>query len=101
MMAPLAPHIAEELWERMGEPYSVHRRRGRPGTRIWHSEDEITLVVQVNGKVRDRIQVATGIDEATAREKAMVSPQVKRHLEGQQIRRVVYVPGKLVNIVLE
>lgn len=100
MLAPLAPHIAEELWERIGRPYSVHTESWPAWDPDLAREEEITLVVQVNGRVRDRIQVAAGIDEEEAKRVALESAQVKRHLEGQQIRRVIYIPGKLVNIVV-
>ncbi len=99
MMAPVTPHIAEELWFRLGKPYSVH-------TQSWPSydaeaakEDEITLVIQVNGKVRDRILVAADIDEEQAREVALGSEAVQRHLGGAEPRQVIYVPGRLVNVV--
>jgi leucyl-tRNA synthetase len=100
MTAPLAPHIAEELWECTGGPYSIHQQSWPGWDAELAREDEVTLVVQVDGKVRDRIQVPAGIDEAAAKETAMGSPHVKRYVEGQQIHRVIYVPGKLVNIVL-
>jgi leucyl-tRNA synthetase len=100
MTAPLAPHMAEELWERTGGPYSIHTQAWPAWDADLAREDEVTLVVQVNGKVRDRISVTAGIDEEAAKETAMASPHVKRHLEGQSVRRVIYVPGKLVNIVL-
>ncbi|HET9477099.1 MAG TPA: leucine--tRNA ligase, partial [Dehalococcoidia bacterium] len=100
MIAPLAPHISEELWERIGGPYSVHQQAWPAWDADLAREDEVTLVVQVNGKVRDRIQVPAGIDEEAATATAMASPQVKRFVEGQTVRRVIYVPGKLVNIVL-
>ncbi len=99
MLAPLAPHIAEELWERTGRQYSVHLQRWPSWDPELAKEEEITLVVQVNGKVRDRVQAPAGISEGEARKLALASPIVKRHLEGQQVRRVIYVPGKLVNIV--
>jgi leucyl-tRNA synthetase len=100
MLAPLAPHMAEELWARSGRPYSVHRQSWPKWDEDLAREEEATLVVQVNGKVRDRIQVPTGIDEAGARELAETSQLVRKHLEGTEIRRVIYVPGKLVNIVV-
>ena len=100
LTAPLAPHISEELWARAGRLYSIHRQPWPQWEAELAQEDEVTLVVQVSGKVRDRIQVPAGIDEARAREIAMASPQVQRHLEGAQVRRVIYVPGKLVNFVV-
>jgi leucyl-tRNA synthetase len=100
MLAPLAPHIGEELWERSGRPYSVHRQTWPAWDEDLAREEQVTLVVQVNGKVRDRIQVTADIDEARAKELALASPVVQRHIAGRNVRRVVYVPGKLVNIVL-
>ena len=100
MAAPLAPHITEELWSRTGRPYSVHRQRWPVADDALAREDEITLVVQVNGKVRDRITAAAGISEADARALALSSEAVKRHLDGKEPRKVVYVPGKLVSIVV-
>ncbi len=100
MVAPLAPHIAEELWERSGRPYSVHTQAWPEWDTDLAREDEVTLVVQVNGRVRDRIQVPADIDEARAKELALGSAGVLKHLDGKTLQQVVYVPGKLVNIVV-
>ncbi|HZP25699.1 MAG TPA: leucine--tRNA ligase [Dehalococcoidia bacterium] len=100
MMAPAAPHIAEELWERLGRPYSVHDRAWPQWDADLAREEEVTLVLQVNGKLRDRLEVAADIDEAAAKELALASPRVQSHLDGKQVVKVVYVPGKLINIVV-
>jgi len=100
MLAPLAPHIAEELWQRTSRSYSVHTQSWPGWDADLARDDEITLVVQVNGKVRDRIEVAVGIDEAQAKELALASEQVRKHVGDQQVRRVIYVPGKLVYVVV-
>jgi leucyl-tRNA synthetase len=100
MTAPIAPHISEELWERIGGPYSVHQQPWPEADAELAREDDLTLVVQVNGKVRDRIRVPTDISEERAKELALASEQVRRHLDGKDPRRVIYVPGKLVNIVV-
>jgi leucyl-tRNA synthetase len=100
MIAPLAPHIAEELWSRTGRPYSIHQQSWPAWDEALAREDAITLIVQVNGKVRDRITVPADIAEAEARALALASEQVQRYLGGKQPRQVIYVPGKLVNIVL-
>ncbi|HOZ38133.1 MAG TPA: leucine--tRNA ligase [Anaerolineaceae bacterium] len=99
MLAPVCPHIAEELWERLGKPYSVH-------TQAWPQVDEeaakdemITLIVQVNGKLRDRILVEPGISDDDAKQLALASDGVQQSLEGRPIRKVIVVPGRLVNIV--
>jgi leucyl-tRNA synthetase len=100
MMAPLAPHIAEELWERTGHPYSVHTQAWPAWDADLAREDEITLVVQVNGKVRDRISAPAGIAEADAIALALASPQIQKYLGGKEPRMTKYVTGKLVTIVV-
>lgn len=100
MMAPLVPHITEELWERTNNPYSVHQQSWPTFDESLAAEHEVTLVIQVNGKVRDRIQVGADIAEDAAKELGMASEAVKRHLDGKEPRRIIYVPGRLVNIVV-
>ncbi|MEX0683899.1 MAG: leucine--tRNA ligase [Dehalococcoidia bacterium] len=100
MMAPLAPHIAEELWFRAGGAYSVHQQQWPTWDEELLRSDEITLVVQVNGKVRDRIEASAGISEDAAKALALASEAVLRHLDGKTPRKVIYVPGKLVSIVV-
>ena len=99
LMAPLTPHLAEELWSRTGGGYSIHQQAWPAWDEALAREDEITLVVQVNGKVRDRITVPAGISEDAAKELALASEAVTKHLAGGTPRNVIYVPGKLVNIV--
>jgi leucyl-tRNA synthetase len=99
MMAPVTPHIAEELWSFLGKPYSVHTQPWPEWDETAAAEDEITLVVQVNGKVRDRIVVPAGTGEEAARQAALASSAVAKYLEGREPKKVVVVPGKLVNIV--
>jgi len=100
MMAPVAPHIAEELWARLGQPYSIHNQPWPAYDAELAREDEITLVVQVNGKVRDRIMVPADISEESARERALKSEAVVKLLAGKAPRQVIVVPGRLVNIVV-
>jgi len=99
-LAPFAPHHAEQMWANLGEPYSVHNQ-------AWPSWDEgairveeVTLVVQVNGKLRDRIEAPADVSEDMAKELALSSPKVRPHVEGRQIRKSIYVPGRLVNFVV-
>jgi leucyl-tRNA synthetase len=100
MMAPVTPHIAEELWMLLGKPYSVHNQNWPDVDEDAAAEEQITLVVQVNGKLRDRILVSVNISEDDAKQAALASPAVMKHLEGKLPRKVIVVPGKLVNIVL-
>jgi leucyl-tRNA synthetase len=100
MMAPITPHITEELWARLGKPYSIHQQPWPAFDPELAKEDEITLVLQVNGKVRDRIQVPASIDDDRARSLALESESVQRHLAGREPRKVIVVSKKLVNIVV-
>ena len=100
LMAPNTPHITEELWSRIGNAYSIHNQSWPEFDPELAREDEITLVVQVNGKVRDRITVPADISESEAKETALQSEAIQRHLSGKEPRKVIVVPGRLVNIVV-
>ncbi len=100
LLAPFSPHIADELWHLIGNSESVH-------TQTWPSvdasalvTDEMTLVIQVMGKTRGTIQVPSGADKAALEKFARESDLAKRHLEGKEIKKVIVVPGKLVNFVV-
>jgi leucyl-tRNA synthetase len=100
LLTPTAPHMAEELWQRTGHSYSIHNQGWPQWDEEMAKDEEITLVVQVNGKLRDRIMVPTSISEAQARQLALESQRVKAHLEGKEIINTIYVPGRLVNLVV-
>ncbi|HNS03527.1 MAG TPA: leucine--tRNA ligase [Anaerolineae bacterium] len=100
LLAPIAPHISEELWQRRHPGPSVHVQRWPTWDADTAREDVVTLIVQVNGKVRGKIEVPAGVDEAAARELALADPNVQRHIAGKPVRKVIVAGGKLVNIVL-
>jgi len=100
MLAPVAPHISEELWARLDKPYSIHQQKWPTVDEEAAAEDKITLIVQVNGKLRDRIVVPADITEEDAKTAALASDNVQRHLEGVKPRKIIVVPGRLVNIVM-
>jgi leucyl-tRNA synthetase len=100
MLAPACPHIAEELWMRTGRPYSIHLQAWPTWDEAVAAEEMITLVVQVNGKVRDRVEVPVDVDEETARSLALETEGARRHASGKQIVKVIVVPSRLVNIVV-
>ena len=100
MIAPIMPHVSEELWEELGGSYSVH-------TQAWPQFDEqlaadevITLVVQVNGRVRARLSVPADITAEDAKAAALANPNAGQYIEGKEVLQLVYVPGRLVNIVV-
>jgi leucyl-tRNA synthetase len=100
MLAPVSPHVAEELWAYLEKPYSVHSQAWPEVDEAAAAEEQITLVVQVNGKLRDRISVPADIGEQEAKELALSSEAVSKYLHGGPPRKVILVPGKLVNIVI-
>ena len=100
MLAPMAPHVAEELWEQTGGAYSVHRQAWPDWDPDLAADEVVTLVVQVNGRVRDKIEVSADVTEDRARQLALSSPRVQAHVQGKEVARLIYVPGRLVNVVV-
>jgi leucyl-tRNA synthetase len=101
LLAPSVPHIAEELWERTGHPYSIHNQSFPSWDEKLVAEEQITLVIQVNGKLRDRVDAPVSITESEARELALSREKVRAHIDGKEIKDIIYVPGRLVNIVVK
>lgn len=101
MLAPMAPHIAEELWERTGGEPSLFDHASWPSyDPAMLEEDEIDLPVQVNGKLRATVRVERGASRDAVQEAALRDENVRRHLEGAAIRKVIHVPDRLINLVV-
>ena len=100
LLAPFAPHLAEELWQRTGGEGSVHLQSWPEYDGALTVDETVELVVQVNGKVRDRIVVAADAADEQVRELALAGERVRESMNGKQVVRVVVVPKKLVNIVV-
>ena len=100
LLAPFVPHVAEELWEGLGHSGGI----GKASWPVWDEaalvEDEVTIVVQVNGKLRGKVSVAAGAGEEEVRTAALADVKVLAHTEGKTVRKIIYVPGKLLNIVV-
>jgi leucyl-tRNA synthetase len=101
LLAPTTPHLAEELWQKTGNDYSIHNQNWPQWDKALARDEEITLVVQVNGKLRDRITAPVSITEAEARQLALERERVKPYLEGKKIANIIYVPGRLINLVVK
>ena len=99
LIQPYAPHVAEELWERLGHERLWEQPWPEADAALLERET-FELVVQVNGKVRDRVEVAAGLEDDELVAAAKELPRVQQHLDGEEIRRAVIVPGKLVNFVV-
>jgi leucyl-tRNA synthetase len=99
LVQPYAPHVAEELWERLGHERLWEEAWPEPDPALLE-RDTFTLVVQVNGKVRDKVEVPAGLSEDELVARATELPKVRAHLDGKEIRKRIVVPGKLVNLVV-
>jgi leucyl-tRNA synthetase len=100
LLAPFAPHLAEELWCVLGHSETLAYEPWPTYDPNLLKSDEIEVPVQVNGKLRARLSVPAGIDEATLRETALADARIQELIAGKQVRKVIVVPGKLVNIVV-
>ncbi|MGQ4809993.1 Leucine--tRNA ligase [Candidatus Entotheonellaceae bacterium PAL068K] len=100
LMAPGFPHVAEELWQVIGGAFSVHQQEWPAWDEDRAAEEMLTIVVQVNGRLRDKFEAPADIDGEEAKTRALTCAGARRHLNGKQPRKVIYVPGKLVNIVV-
>lgn len=100
LLAPFAPHITEELWQQRGGAYSIHQQAWPAFDAAAAREEMVTLVVQVNGKLRDRIDIAAESSEAERRAVALASDNVQKFLDGRAPRQVIIARGTLVNIVI-
>ena len=99
LLAPFAPYMTEELWERRGGRDSVHRQSWPGFDPAIAAAKEVTIVIQIDGKVRDRIRAPAGIARPAAEKLAMASAKVKAALDGQKPTRTIFVPDRLVNFV--
>lgn len=116
VLAPFAPHLAEELWQQIKNQKlkikNVVKSKSKTTFQSVHSEswpeydpkliqdETFTLIIQVNGKVRDQIEVPAGIGEGKAKELALASDKIQTYLSGQEPKKIIYVPGRLVNLVI-
>ena len=99
LLSPFAPHLCEELWQRLGNEASLAYETWPVADSSLLVEDTISLAVQVNGKRRDEITVPADAGEEAITEAAIASERVQRHLQGREPRKVIVIPGRLVNIV--
>jgi len=101
LMAPTFPHISEELWVRTGQQsHRIHQQAWPVWDEELAAEEVITIVVQVNGKVRDRFEALADIGEEEAKKQALDTDGAQKHMAGRRPLKVIYVPGRLVNIVV-
>jgi leucyl-tRNA synthetase len=100
LLAPFAPHITEELWHQLGNQDSIHNQSWPKYDPKLVKEEIVTLVIQINGKIRDKIEVKADISEEKAKELAISREKIRKWIEGKEIKKIIFVPGKLINIVI-
>ena len=100
LVSPFAPHVAEEVWERLGGAHSLANETWPTYDAELVKDDVVEIGVQVNGKLRGVVQLAVNADEATAKAAALAEPKVQMHLEGKTMKKLVYVPGKIINMIV-
>ena len=100
LVSPFAPHLGEELWQQLGHAASLAYEPWPTFDEALCVDDVIEIAVQVNGKVRGRVPLARDATEADARAAALATDGIKAHLAGKTVKKFVYVPGKIVNLVV-
>ena len=101
VLSPMAPHLCDELWERLGLPPSIYEQPWPTADAELAKEDVIVIPVQVNGKVRGKVEVPAGTDMATVQELGLALESVRKFMEGKEIVKIIPVPGKLLNVVVK
>jgi len=100
LLAPFAPHIAEELWKELGNKKSIHLEEWPKYDEKLIKEQKIVLLVQVNGKLRDQLEASPDISEKEAKELAIGRDKIKKWIGGKEIKKIIFVPKRLINIVI-
>ena len=100
LLSPFAPHIAEELWEIIGNKKSIHLQKWLKYDEKLAKQENAVLIIQVNGKVRDKIETQQGIAENEIKDIILAREKIKKYTENKQIKKIIFIKGKLVNIVV-
>jgi leucyl-tRNA synthetase len=100
LLSPFAPHFAEELWQRLGHEESIFQQKWPRAEVEFLKEESMVLIIQINGRMRDKVAVRADMPEEEARELAISREKVKNWISGRKIKKVIFVPGRLINIVI-
>lgn len=100
LLAPFAPYVTEELWEEIGEKKSIHRSRWPAYKATYLESESVTIVIQINGKVRDSIEIQKDLSEGDVQEMALKRDKIREYLGDQIPRKIIFVPNRLINIVI-
>jgi len=100
LLAPLAPHLAEELWQALGQPESLAYAPWPVFDEKYTREDTAELPIQINGRLRGRLVASISAGKAELESAALADPRVRKYVEGATVKKVIVVPGRLINIVV-
>lgn len=100
LLSPFAPHIAEEIWEKLGHENSIFLEKWPEYDPKLIKDEQISLVIQINGKVRDQIEVAAGVKEEEVKKLALAQDKIVKYIDGKNIRKIIFVPDRLINFVV-
>jgi leucyl-tRNA synthetase len=100
LLAPFAPHIAEELWQRIGGTYSIHQQSWPQADPELLVEESVKVAIQIDGRLRATIELPADVEQEHALKVALQTPAVQRHMGDAEIKRVVYVPNRVMNLVM-
>ena len=101
LLAPITPHFSEELWQEMGHMKSLYLLPWLKYEKTLLDKEEKLIIVQVNGKLRDRVTVSAAMGDEQLKEQVLTLPKIQNKISGKEIVKVIVVPGKLVNIVIK
>ena len=100
LLAPFAPHITEELWQRLGHKKSLAYESWPAYDEEYLKENEVEIVIQVLGKIRSRMIVPKGLEEGKLKEKVLADENIRKWLDGKQVKKFIVVPDRLINIIV-
>jgi leucyl-tRNA synthetase len=100
LLSPFAPHLAEELWQQLGHSASIFAEQWPDADPHWIKEELVTIILQINGKLRSQLQVPPELDEEEIQSRALADPKLQPWIQGKTIRKRIYVPGRLLNLVV-
>ena len=100
LLSPFVPHVSEELWQKFGHKESIVKQKWPEFDAELVKDETKTLIIQINGKIRDEVEIPTNITEQEASKLTLNREKVKRWLDGKQVKKTIFVPGKLINLVI-
>jgi len=100
LLAPFAPHVTEELWDRLSGGFSIHQQDWPGYEEEALEKEELEIVIQVNGKVRDRMMISADSSREEMEEQALQQDKIQEYIDGREVKKVIVVPEKLVNVVV-